>query len=297
MKDKPRWGLPGWPWELELLALVFVVTAIAVPYYLQHMQTPDPSQLSLLAKAEMVKKQQLATWHNLEGFFWAIVIVGLYLAHLATASASIDYMSTPFTHLFSPLVFSSISYYRLYEITRGSSLNTNIVSGSFLEVILWLACVLAITFLLARIRMARLMLSFRDEDWEISSPSLVDKTYLGLLFHVRPLIYFPRVCRACEQGVLIEGWFYAMPIPFDLIQSMDPIHESTFVLSGYCLATSTNSMLRIQMVEKTESILISPKHGDTFARYCKQFIGRKRTGSTWQGATKPGANSVETKPA
>lgn len=297
MKDKPRWGLPGWPWELELLALVFVVTAIAVPYYLHYMQAPDPSQLSLLAKAEMAKKQQMATWQDLEGFFWAVVIVGLYLAHLAMASASIDYMSTPFTHLFSPLVFSSISYYRLFEITRGSTLNTNIVSGSFLEVLLWLFGVLVITFLLARIRMARLMLGFRNVDWDVSSPTLVDKSYIGLLLHIRPLIYFPRVCRACDQGILIEGWFYAMPIPFDSIQSMDPIHESTFVLSGYCLATSTNAMLRIQVTEKSEPILISPKHSDTFARYCKQFIGRKRTGATWPGATKPGANAIETKPA
>ena len=297
MKEKTRWGLPGWPWELELLALVFVVTAIAIPYCLNFMQAPDSSQLSLLAKAELAKKQQMATWQDLEGFFWAIVIVGLYLAHLAMASASVDYMSTPFTHLFSPLVFSSITYYRLYDLTRSSTLDTNIITGSILEMILWVAGVLAITFLLARIRMARLMLNFRNVDWDISSPTLIDKTYLGLLFHIRPLIYFPRCYRACDQGLLIEGWLFAMPIPFESIQAMDPIRESTFMLSGYCLATSTNSMLRIQISEKSEPILISPKHSDTFARYCKPFIGRNRTGDTWPGATKPGAPPDETKQA
>ena len=169
MKNKSCWRLPGWPWELELLVLVFAVTAIALPYLLQHMQTPDPSQLSLLAKAEMAKKQQVAAWHTWEGFFWTLVIAGLYLAHLAVASAAIEYLSTPFTHLFSPLLFSSISYYRLCELIRGSPLDGGIVSGSFLELLLWLASVLAITFLLGRIRMARLMLRFRDVDSPSSS--------------------------------------------------------------------------------------------------------------------------------
>lgn len=297
VKNKSCWRLPGWPWELELLVLVFAVTAITLPYLLQHMQTPDPSQLSLLAKAEMAKKQQVAAWHTWEGFFWTLVIAGLYLAHLAVASAAIEYLSTPFTHLFSPLLFSSISYYRLCELIRGSPLDGGIVSGSFLELLLWLASVLAITFLLGRIRMARLMLRFRDVDWEISSPSVVDKSFLALLFRVRPLIYFPKVFRACKNGLLIEGWLYAMPIPFDLIEAMEPVRESTFRLPGYCLTTSADSTIQIQLAGRQEPVLISPRHGETLVTYCRQYIGRKRTGSTWLGGTKPGANSVETKPA
>ena len=30
MKSKSAWAAPGWPWELELLAFIFVVTAIAI---------------------------------------------------------------------------------------------------------------------------------------------------------------------------------------------------------------------------------------------------------------------------
>ena len=77
---------------------------------------------------------------------------------------------------------------------------------------------------------------------------------------------------------------------------MDAIQESALTVSGYCLATSTNSLLRVHITEKSEPILISPRDNDTFARYCKQFIIRKRPG-TWPGATKPGAPPDETKPA
>lgn len=288
MIEKRRWGPPGWPWELELLALVFVITAIGVPYYLNAMQGAESTELSLLARAEMARQEQVTTWKDLEGFFWGVVLVGLYLAHLAMAGASIDFMSTPFTHLFSPLVFSMITYYRLYVLAAGSGTATSIVTGSLPEVVVWVLGILVITFLVARIRMARLMLNFRNIDWDVSTPSVVDGTYPGLTIQVRPLIYFPRVFRACEQGILIEGLFYAMPIPFECVQAVDAVQAGPFASQGYCLATSTRSMVRIQLTEKTEPIFISPKDRNGFVRYCQQHIAPK-TPSTRPGDTRSGA--------
>ena len=275
MKQKRRWGPPGWPWELELLALVFVVTAILVPYYLQYMQAPEPSQMSLMAKAEHARRQEMTTWQDMEGFFWAIIIVGFYLVHIAMASASIDFMSTPFTHLFSPLVFSVITYYRLFKLKTVALAGTPLVSGKPLEIGIWLTGVLVITYLVARIRMARLMLGFRDTDWDVTTPSLFDKTYTELMVQIRPLIYAPRLCRACSKGILIEGWFYAMPLPFDSIQSIDAVQGTTMVSSSYCLATSLRSMVRIQIAEKAEPVLISPKDRVAFLRYCQQHVAAK----------------------
>ena len=275
MKDKQHWGPPGWPWELELLALVFVVTAILVPYYLQYMQAPEPSQMSLMAKAEHARRQEMTTWQDMEGFFWAIIIVGFYLVHIAMASASIDFMSTPFTHLFSPLVFSVITYYRLFKLKTVALAGTPQVSGKPLEIGIWLTGVLVITYLVARIRMARLMLGFRDTDWDVTTPSLFDKTYTELMVQIRPLIYAPRLCRACSKGILIEGWFYAMPLPFDSIQSIDAVQGTTMVSSSYCLATSLRSMVRIQIAEKAEPVLISPKDRVAFLRYCQQHVAAK----------------------
>lgn len=268
-----------------MLALVFVLTAIAVPYYLQFMQAPEPSQLSLMDKAEMARLSQMATWQDLEGFFWAVVIVGLYLAHLAMASASLDFMSTPFTHLFSPLVFSMITYYRLHQLAKGATMATPIVSGTPLEIVIWVLGVLVITYLVARIRTARLMLNYRDIDWNISTPALFDATYIQLVLQIRPLIYPPRIYRACDDGILIEGWFYAMPIPFDSIHAVDAVHGPAFTSQGYCLATSMRSMLRIQTTEQAEPILISPKDRNTFLHYCQQHIAVK-TPITRPGETK-----------
>jgi hypothetical protein len=279
---------------LELLALVFVVTAIAVPYYLQFMQAPEPSQMSLMAQAQEAKSQHLTTWQDLEGFFWAVIIVGLYLAHLAMAGASIDFMSTPFTHLFAPVVFSMITYYRLFVLTKGSMLTTSIVSGTPIEIFVWIAGVMVITYLVARIRMARLMLNFRDIDWQFSTPTVFDSTYLSLMVQIRPLIYPPRIYRACEKGIVIEGWFYAMPIPFDSIHSIDAVHGTGFMSTGYCLATSLKSLVRIQITEKTEPILISPKDRMTFLKYCQPRIAVKRP-STRPGETKAGATASGTK--
>lgn len=298
VKQTQRWGPPGWPWELELLALVFVITAIAVPYYLQFVQTPEPSQMSLVAKAEVARRDNMATWQDLEGFFWAVVIVGLYLVHLAMASGTIDFMSTPFTHLFAPLVFSMITYYRLYRLPHGPAGSGGVVSGTLLEVLIWIAGVLIITYLVARIRMARLMLSFKDLDWQVSTRSLFDSTYSQLAMQVRPLIYPPHFLRACDQGILVEGWFYAMPIPFDSVTAIDAVQGSAFLSSGYCLATSLRSLVRIQISEKAEPILISPKDRSAFVHYCQARLAAKkpttRAGETRSGATATASGTRKT---
>lgn len=275
MKKRTRWGPPGWPWELELLALVFVITAIVVPYYLQT-QAPTSAQLSLLAQAEQAQASQRGSWNDLQDFIWAVIIVGIYLAHLVIASSSIDYMSTPFTHLFSPLVFSLITYYRLFTLVKGSPTATTIVSGSPLEIVLWILGVLVITFMVARIRMARYMLNFKHVDWDITTPTVFDRSFWELAVYLRPLIYPPRMYRACPNGILIEGWVYAMPIPFETIHSVDAVQGAGFLSSGYCLATSAKSLVRLQISEKPEPLLISPKDRAEFVRYCEQRLGTTR---------------------
>lgn len=263
MNGKQRWTPPGWPWELELLALIFVVIAIAIPYYLKAAQPIETEATSLLAQAE-VRRQELSTWEDLQGFFWAVIIVGLYLSHLAMGSASIDFMSTPFTHLLAPVVFAGITYFRLLKL--------DIASGAVWELISWFGGVLVITYMVARMRMARLMLTFRDMEWQVSTPSLFDKTFFELIWQIRPLIYPPRWIRASEEGILLEGWFYAMPISFDVIHAVDAVQGAAFFTRGYCLATSARSVVRIQVADRTEPILISPRDRNVFVRFCQDQL-------------------------
>jgi hypothetical protein len=304
VNGKQRWSPPGWPWELELLALVFVIIAIAVPYYLKLAQPPpDMSNQSLLAQAQAqtLRSQEMSTWEDLQGFFWAVIVVGLYLAHLAMGAASIDYMSTPFTHLFAPLLFAAITYGRLYSLNAGASSSSYIVRGALWEIVAWMGGVAIITYLVARIRMARLMLAFRDIDWKISTPSFKDSTYWQLVFQVRPLIYPPRWLRACDEGILIEGWFYAMPLAFDNIHAVDAVQGAALYTRGYCLATSMNSMVRIQVADRTEPILVSPKDRGAFVRYTQEHLALRsppvalRSSDTGKG-TKPGTTGKGTRP-
>ena len=301
MNGKQRWSPPGWPWELELLALVFVIIAIAVPYYLKLAQPPPEASQSLLAQAQTLRREEMSTWEDLQGFFWAIILIGLYLTHLAMGAASIDYMSTPFTHLFAPLLFSIITYVRLYNLNLGVGPSSFIVRGALWEVIAWLGGVAIITYLVARMRMARLMLSFRGVDWKISTPSLRDSTYWQLIFQLRPLIYPPRWLRACEDGILIEGWFYAMPLAFDNIHAVDAVQGAAMFTHGYCLSTSLNSMVRIQVADRTEPILISPKDRNAFVRYCQEQLALRappvalRSGETSKG-TSHGTSAKGTRP-
>jgi hypothetical protein len=293
---KERWGAPGWPWELELLALVFVAIALAVPYYLLAAQTPEPTELSLLAKAEMAQRDPANTWQQMQGFFWGVVIVGLYLAHLGMAATSLDFMSTPFTHFSAPLVFSLIAYYRLFTLGRGAPLSTQIVTGAPVEVVCWILGVLVITFLVARLRMARLMLRYHGVDWEFSTPAVFDRTYFESIAHFHALVYPPRVFRACPEGFLVEGWFYAMPVPFSSVVSIDRVKAGSLASSGYSLATSLNSMVRITVAEMPQPMFISPKDVDGFVAYCVPQIGAARAArghdtrhGTRAGDTHPGA--------
>ncbi len=271
---KKKWGSPGWPWELELLALVFVATSLVIPYYLEYVEgPPEPEELSIMQRAEQARKQEVASLQQQQGFFWAVAIVGIYVVHLIIASASIEMISTPFIHLFSPLIFSMITYFRLHSIGGGTS--GQIVSGTPQEAALWALGVLVITFLVARIRMARHMLRFKDVDWDVSTKALMDGTYLkDLIVTVKPLIYPPRMYRACSEGVLIEGWFYVLPIPFAAIQSVEGIKRIGLAASGEYFATSTKSLVRIQLVEQKTPMYISPADREQFMTYCNQHMTR-----------------------
>jgi hypothetical protein len=280
-----RWDPPGWPWELELLAVVFVVTAIVVPYYLQVTSSPDVSHLSIFERAELERRQEATgTWQQSSDFIWAIAIVCLYLAHFVMAGASINFLSTPFTHLFAPLMFSGITYYRLLKIEADAGLQNPIVKGTVLEIAMWVVGVLVITFLVARIRMARHMLRFKDVHWEVTTPTLFDSTFSNLAIRLQPIIYPPRVYRTCDQGIMVEGWLYVMPIPYKLIQSVDRVTGAALHSTGYYLATSTRHLVRVQLTESPEPVFISPRDQAGFLRYCQQHVT----------AMKPDTRSVET---
>jgi hypothetical protein len=273
-RGKDAWMAPGWPWELELLAVLFVVIAIAVPYYAHTLSVPEEAPAGVLQQrldsgAAMLTEQRAV--------LWAVAIIGMYIAHLVLAGASLDLISTPFTHLVTPLAFSMIAYYRLYSAGAFDSQSLSIISGSPWQIAMWVISVVLITFLVARLRMARCLLKFRDVKWDISVPTLVDKTYGALLPQFHPLVYAPRIYRVCDQGLLVEGWLYVMPIGFEHIQSIAPVNRPELSLAGLYLATSTRSMIKMELLEKaSEPLFISPQHRDDILKYCVPHVARSQ---------------------
>ncbi len=274
MNKHKTWGPAGWPWELELLAVVFVITSLAIPIWLEMQHTPDPEELSLVERAQMERRAEQATFQDQVTFFWAVGIVGLYVIHLLMAYSAIDQISTSFSHLFSPLIFSIITYIRLLGLEdRGVA--AQIVTGNPLEILFWVLGVLVITLLVARIRMARHLLRFKHIEWDVLTPSRFDGSLLSdLAVTLRPLVYPSRAYRACEEGILIEGWLYVLPLPFSSIQSVEGVRRPNFTSTSQFYATSSKSLVRIQMSDTKVPIYISPSDREQFITYCNRRLSR-----------------------
>ena len=276
MKKNKIWGPAGWPWELELLAVVFVLLALIVPWYLELQSTPVVEELTLVQRAAMEKRQEVvaASFSDQVGFFWALAIVGLYFIHLLLAYSSIDMISTSFPHLFSPLIFSIITYVRLLGL-RDHGGDMHIVSGAPLEVLAWIGGVILITIMVAMLRKARHLRRFKDIQWDLKMTSKVDGTFFrDLALTFRPLLYTPRSYRACPDGILVVGWLYLLPIPFSGIQGLDIVRRANYTSDARFYATSSESLVRIQPMDSKNAIYISPSDRDHFVAYCNQRLSR-----------------------
>jgi hypothetical protein len=80
-------------------------------------------------------------------------------------------------------------------------------------------------FVVARIRMARYLLKLQHPEWDISTPSVRDATSRELFLHMDRLLYPPRLLHLCSEGILIEGWLYVMPLPFQAVQAVEPVKK------------------------------------------------------------------------
>ncbi|MBN1269858.1 MAG: hypothetical protein JXB04_09735 [Kiritimatiellae bacterium] len=263
-----RWAPPGWPWELELFTLIFVLIALFAPFYViarsGALHAPDDSSAIV---------QTFTLWDRGYGYLWMLLLLGMYFVHIVLAFLTIDFVSTPFTHIAAPSLFAAITYGRLFTFFEGSGFTPRLVHGTGREVAAWIAAVLFITYVLAKIRKRRHLARFKDIVWDISVPAHLDKTFAAeLLAKFQPLFYMPRVYRACGEGILIEGWTYVMPIPFYEIVGIAPAEHGDVVGSAFYAATSLRSLLRIQLYGRPEPVFISPQHPNLFFRYCQQLL-------------------------
>jgi len=277
VKRRKTWEAPGWPWELEVVALLFVVVAVIVPYYLETELALEqqPEAVSIVQRVQQEKQAESGqqSWNDMKDFVWAFAIMGLYLVHLVIANTALDWNSTSFAHLFSPLLFAGLTYYRLHQLGLERVNSGYIIRESCLLDYAWLIGVLLITLLVARLRMVRYMRHLRTCKWDVSTPCVYDRTFFKMLAFFRPLVFPPRRYRACEEGILIEGWYYVMPLPFSDIHAISAIKQTSILSSGYYLATSLRSLVRIQLADQKEPVYISPANPRAILRYAQNHLG------------------------
>lgn len=264
MSKNKTWSPPGWPWELDLLSLLFVVAALAAPYYFFSMSSGDDVQRTLQEQGHVL---------------WAIGIVVLFIMHLALTGATLETISTPFLHLFSPVGFAVLAYYRTHAVLQDIG-QTQVITGSAGQYALLVLAVFALTLIVARLRMARYLFRFRNIQWDIVSKSTYDSSYFQLMTEFQPLVYPPRVLRACNEGVLIEGWFYLMAIPFEMFQGLAPATGIRHASNGRYLASSTHNLIRVELLDNAEPLYISPANRKEFMSYCAQHIAHLRPHSS-----------------
>ncbi len=302
-QKKSIWAPPGWAWELELLTLLFFILALAAPFYLHYNAPPKSTEnLTLVQMAQLQNKNPVhVSMEEQRGIFWALIVAGIYVAHLVIGHISLQIVSTPAASIFFPALFATIAYLRTSTTANYLEMDLPLLDGSWPHALAAFGLVLSAGLLIARVRMRRQLLRFRQVQWGITTKNVIDGSMLTeVISAFRPLIYPPQRYQACEDGILVVGYFYIMPIPFKTIHSIVRAKKGNLLTSSYTLATSAHHLARIQLTEQSEPIFISPLNTDEFVRYCEPFThtASNRTAGDTRGAgrTSPGDTSASPAP-
>lgn len=275
---KGKWNPPSWPWELELITLIFFLAALLVPFYF----TSDTKTIAQIneaaANGSFTSGQDLLNTQF--GFLWAVAIVAVYIMHLTFSFIEMDRVTASPVHLLSPCVFAVLAYYRVDHIPNLHNTSLSSIDGSLSQVLALIVVVGLVTSILARLRKYRYLLEFDDVQWEITTPAVYDASYFSMMLVIRPLLYAPRQYRACSDGILIEGWFYASPISFSDMRAIAILKTaSTTSSGGLYYASSSKNLVRMELYDSLKQTYISPKNREEFVRYCIQHIARKKPSS------------------
>lgn len=273
MKKRNIWGPACWPWELEILSLAFVLAALVLPYMIDIQMTPSMEGMSLAERSIYLNQLESGDFEDQSTFFWAVGILGLYAIHLMLAYSSLDMVSTSLPHLFSPLIFSSITYYRLLQLNKQGA--ETFITGKPGEIVLWLVIMIAVILMAAYLRKLRHLSRFKGMSWDLETRSLFDGTFFSdLAVTFRPLIYPSRRLRLGPQGMLIEGLLYVYPLSWASIQAVESVRRASYTADAHFYATSTKSLVRVQPTESATPVYISPVDREAFVNYCTQRLSR-----------------------
>ncbi len=270
--QKNEWSLPGWPWELELFALIFVALAVFVPLGIHATQQAPVSR-------SLVEAVSTRAWLDKGLVFWSVGIIGVYLVHLILARTDTRLLTASFPHMFAPLFFAMVAYARIYVTARDHGIPFAFARGAVAQMGALALAVIFMTLLLARLQVARYMMKLRDVKWDVSTPARWDVSSWRVLAQIKPLVYAPQYYRAGEKGILVEGWFYVMAVPFRLFHSIGAVTQVSLATAGDFFVSSMRSLVRLELTERTNPIFLSPDNRDEFLKYCSNHVQRLKRGT------------------
>lgn len=268
LDKKTAWEQIKRPWELEILTALIVLLGIVLPYLLP--QTDFDVVQAFLDESTILQQRDYS-------ILWIPGFVIMYVLYLMAASHSAAYVSMPFVSIIAPIGFAVLVYVRLFSILKGHETTWPIARGTAGEMTAWILLVLSISVYLTLRRKHHEMKKFDEMEWDIVMKPKVDRSLWRLSLRIQPLFYIAKSYRACGDGILIEGWTYVIPVPFNRMRGMASARTGDLMMAGFYAASSMESLIRIQISGFSDPIFLSPDHPNLFHKYCEQLIlERKR---------------------
>lgn len=266
MAKSSRWTKTSWPWELEIITIFFLLIALLLPLYIEY-TTPvvpiDELTLTEQARLEQPYTDTVKALGQQKNMVVGLSIAGAYIGYLVLALLSNRMISTSFLHLIAPVVFAVVAYFRLKTYNQGTEANTQMLVGTWWEPIVWFGGTFLLCILIALLRKKRHLGYFQEEEWIETMPNRKGKGSIspGSLF---AWLYPVNSLRISENGILVEGHLYILPLSFRKIKSI--VHKRTVSMtsSDYNLATRKRDLVRVQLTSMEIPYILSPQDPDRF---------------------------------
>ncbi len=262
-ETKKLWRETPWAWEFEVITLLLLVGGLVFSVRYEWMNTPIYAKTSDVIQDETAQST------------WVILSVLAYSGHLLLSRVAIRDVSTPFHLIMSPTLFTVLGFFNF----RGAFIrahgpeNWSWPTQGFAILI---SLILVISFLLARLRMQRVMLPFRRMRWDIDvAPSPSSSNDWGaLLARIHPVIYPPVRFRANASGIEIEGPYYVSLVSFREISAITHHPQGKVAAAGVYLTRGMRDLVAIHLKTRQEPIVINPMNATAFAAFT---AGKLRT--------------------
>ena len=178
--------------------------------------------------------------------------------------ASKAFISTPFWSIISPAVFAVLGYMYVQKAYGWIGVDPAVYSSHWSEPVTLALVFLGIGFLLARVRLQRVALSLRDEEW-LAEVDAAPRSHFGLcILRIQPVLFPPTRFKISKNGVLVIGWHYIATLPYSQIKGVTNRGKGNLSGSGFYLTRSFEDLVEIQLRFEHDPVFIGPDKHDYF---------------------------------